>query len=111
MFNGLSLGEFAFGQTADLRSAILAATDAADVPAINLLAAALGAFEATEDGDTAAITATSATLNPDERLPPLSSDTHVHLTVFTPGTPRPMWNVPQSAGPERRCWHWPERVG
>lgn len=68
----------------------------------------------------AVITATVDTVNEEEQLPKLSSESHVHLTVFVPSAPRPQWDVPLSSFNERlkgaigkhrhHTWHWPERV-
>ena len=44
-------------------------------------------------------------------VPPLDSDFHVHLCVFSPGHARGGWheyNVGPGDGPGE--WHWPERA-
>jgi len=54
----------------------------------------------------AIVTATTETLNPkgveEGKIPDLSSNEHVHLTVFTPGTPDPMLNLQEEASREPR---------
>jgi hypothetical protein len=71
----------------------------------------------TGDYDLAAIvTATSSSLSPAglarSDVSPLSSDTHVHLHVFTPGKARHYQepNVPFDPTGAPGTWRWPARV-
>lgn len=62
---------------------------------------------------TAMVTVTDASLHPaglerSDDVPPLDSDRHVHLHVFTPNPEEPIFlefNVPY--GDDPGCWRWP----
>lgn len=60
----------------------------------------------------AIVTCTVDEFHEGTELAPLSSDTHVHLHVLTPG-PRGFFvedDIPYSEGGEPGTWSWPPRV-
>lgn len=60
----------------------------------------------------AIVSCSQADVIADTELPPLDSDMHVHLHVFTPSEQGCFteYNVPYSVGGEPGTWSWPGRT-